>query len=944
MRDYQKIRSLGKGSFGQAWLVISKRDKRKYVAKVMQEFTTKEEQEDCIKEAHVLHSLRHENIVAYVDSFQERGQFHIVMEFVDGGDLSELLQRQKRRRSYMPQKRVLNIFWQICKAITYCHDNKTLHRDIKSQNIFLMKSGVVKVGDFGIAKVLDSTTALAQTKIGTPYYLSPEICEDKPYDQKSDVWALGCLLYEMLTLDVPFKAKDMMNLVRMILFKQPRTLPTGVYDQSVQNLVLSLLAKDPRRRPTVKQILQHPLFRVFSSSSSSSAANGDGDTRRHQRSVAKSNAAERPIRNKNSRIRRSEATAYFEKLAHLRRQRFQERQRQRVVQERTRVRQKSHPQGTDVARKHVGNDRVVSRQGVVQHKQNTHLNQKDIIRQDDQVGERKPSRERKPQEKFLRDLASARKQAFEERLALKMKMAGVRGQSSQEQRHEREHLPSSVSLTKRQSAETHRENVEDAYLKQLAVARKEAFAERMALKQKMEGVGGRPKYSARSHSSQMIRQDATKSEESKPLAHLSRTERQLREEAETLRQLREARKQAFADRMALKKKMEGFGGRPIRRSTPTESLSRDVPRQGTEQVPIAKMNKADRQRRDEADMLRQLSEARKQAFADRMALKKKMEGIGGRPVRRTSSIESKSEHRQQADHVSKAERRRRNEAETLQKLADARKQAFADRMALKKKMEGIGGRPVRRHSANVPSFEPNAQTKISKDARKVHDQKREAAEKERLESLARARKQAFAERMALRQKMEAMQMTSSTLGGDRNPPLRSRREKQSCCAQIERREEKEEKDKLKELAIARQQAFEERMALKKKMSSIQEPASSSKENDGPPLPPPSSSVTISTPTPMNRRRSASSPEFMESPGFEFTTPPPPSCGPHKAEGRQLRDYLEAHLGERLLRELCDVLKSGQSAISMMRKVPGGIQRAQHLMPMVQQYCRLSDAK
>ena len=263
MRNYQKIRSLGKGSFGQAWLVLSKKDRSRYVAKVMQEFQTEEERADCFKEAQVLRSLKHPNIVRYVDSFGRTRKFHIVMEFVDGGDLAQLIQRQKRRRKYLPESRVAHVFWQICRGVNHCHKNRILHRDIKSGNIFLMKDGGVKVGDFGIARVLDSTTALARTKIGTPYYLSPEICQEKPYNQKSDVWALGCLLYEMLALEVPFKAKDIMNLMRMIMFRHPQPIRGGNYSSSMRNLVKSLLAKDPKRRPSVRQILTHPLFREF---------------------------------------------------------------------------------------------------------------------------------------------------------------------------------------------------------------------------------------------------------------------------------------------------------------------------------------------------------------------------------------------------------------------------------------------------------------------------------------------------------------------------------------------------------------------------------------------------------------------------------------------------------------------------------------------------------
>jgi NIMA (never in mitosis gene a)-related kinase len=91
-------------------------------------------------------------------------------------------------------------------AIKHCHDKKILHRDLKSQNLFLTKVGILKLGDFGIARVLSDTRSKARTVIGTPYYLSPEIIRSEGYSFKSDIWSLGVLLYEIAALQVPFNA------------------------------------------------------------------------------------------------------------------------------------------------------------------------------------------------------------------------------------------------------------------------------------------------------------------------------------------------------------------------------------------------------------------------------------------------------------------------------------------------------------------------------------------------------------------------------------------------------------------------------------------------------------------------------------------------------------------------------------------------------------------
>lgn len=122
------------------------------------------------------------------------------MEFCECGDLASAIKEKKKAGGTFTEEEILNWFIQICIALEYIHGRKILHRDIKSQNIFLTSNGTVKLGDFGISKLLESTNEAAMTVVGTPYYMSPEVCENKPYTFKSDVWALGCVLYELCTL------------------------------------------------------------------------------------------------------------------------------------------------------------------------------------------------------------------------------------------------------------------------------------------------------------------------------------------------------------------------------------------------------------------------------------------------------------------------------------------------------------------------------------------------------------------------------------------------------------------------------------------------------------------------------------------------------------------------------------------------------------------------
>lgn len=136
------------------------------------------------------------------------------------------------------------------------HSRRVIHRDIKTQNIFLTGNNTVKVGDFGISKVLETTCQNANTVVGTPYYMAPEACQSEPYTSKSDVWALGCILYELCTLKKPFEADNLLGLVfKIVTDEVPPLDPKLGYSQDVQNLINKLLQKDPKNRPSIAEIL-----------------------------------------------------------------------------------------------------------------------------------------------------------------------------------------------------------------------------------------------------------------------------------------------------------------------------------------------------------------------------------------------------------------------------------------------------------------------------------------------------------------------------------------------------------------------------------------------------------------------------------------------------------------------------------------------------------------
>ncbi|XP_045131882.1 LOW QUALITY PROTEIN: uncharacterized protein LOC123516523 [Portunus trituberculatus] len=256
--DYQIIRELGSGSYGSAHLAHHVPSDTKHVIKRIKiSHMTPKEVQTARQEVQVLSSLSHPYITQFRGSCEEDGYLLIAMDYCAGGDLHSII--TKRNGILFPEDRVLDWFAQLCLAIKYIHDHKILHRDIKSQNIFLTDDGKVRLGDFGISKILNSSSELARTCIGTPYYLSPEMCENKPYNNKSDIWALGCVLYEMLTLKHAFEANNMKALIlKIIKGIYPPVAPR--YSRDIRLLLSQIFQREPQARPSICAVLRKPFI------------------------------------------------------------------------------------------------------------------------------------------------------------------------------------------------------------------------------------------------------------------------------------------------------------------------------------------------------------------------------------------------------------------------------------------------------------------------------------------------------------------------------------------------------------------------------------------------------------------------------------------------------------------------------------------------------------
>ncbi|CAF3364630.1 unnamed protein product [Rotaria socialis] len=265
---YTFLKKIGKGSYGEVWLVLPnsplsiRSQSKQLVLKRLDlrpsaNSPSQNDIESAEREAKLLSTLKHPNIVAYIESFcSNDGCLNIVMAYCEGGDLYTKLKEKKAKKESLAEDQLIEWFIQICMALQYIHEKNILHRDLKTQNIFLTKHDIVKVGDLGIARALESASEFATTIVGTPYYMSPEIFSQRPYGQKSDIWALGCCVYEMTTLEHAFNAKDINALVIKILREQTPQM-SKKYSEPLIDIIKSMLKKNPDDRPTAKQILQN---------------------------------------------------------------------------------------------------------------------------------------------------------------------------------------------------------------------------------------------------------------------------------------------------------------------------------------------------------------------------------------------------------------------------------------------------------------------------------------------------------------------------------------------------------------------------------------------------------------------------------------------------------------------------------------------------------------
>jgi len=261
MDGFEILEKLGDGSYSIVYKVKRKEDSNIYaLKKVRLKGLSEKEKQNALNEVRILASVKSPFVISYKEAFieDETETLCIVMEYADKGDLYQKIVHFKKIGCLIEEIDAWKIFIQMTRGLKSLHDLKILHRDLKAANIFLFSDGTAKIGDLNVSKV--ARRGVGYTQTGTPYYASPEVWKEEVYDNKSDIWSLGCVTYEMLTLHPPFRGKDMEDLYNKVIKGQYKSIGKN-YSEDMNEIIKYLLKVNPKDRPNCDEILKHPIIK-----------------------------------------------------------------------------------------------------------------------------------------------------------------------------------------------------------------------------------------------------------------------------------------------------------------------------------------------------------------------------------------------------------------------------------------------------------------------------------------------------------------------------------------------------------------------------------------------------------------------------------------------------------------------------------------------------------
>ena len=264
---YTKLNLVGKGSFGAVFLV--RHTKTGGATLIMKEVQTKGLSQGEVRatkqEIAVLKHIRHANIVGYHSTFEIDGLVCILMEYAAGGDLGRLIHLRKKEEARFTESEIKKYLLQLGSALEYLHsDVHLLHRDVKPKNVFLSAEGDVRLGDFGLSKVLSKSDGESEARVGTPLYMSPELAMGEPYDRSADVWAFAATIYECMSFKPPWSELctadggiegGMKGLQKALNTKKLEVDSLTLYSENLRETLKKLLARKRKERMTLAQLI-----------------------------------------------------------------------------------------------------------------------------------------------------------------------------------------------------------------------------------------------------------------------------------------------------------------------------------------------------------------------------------------------------------------------------------------------------------------------------------------------------------------------------------------------------------------------------------------------------------------------------------------------------------------------------------------------------------------